>query len=484
MSRNVAFLQQSRSTFAKAGAISLLLQATHAQRERADTPDLARREAQALGKYQETSPDWRPEIPGSEERLNPSNTKRVLHLLKVSLPYRQSGYTVRTKYTLESQIDAGLEPIALTALNFPRSIGVTTFPAVEDVGGVRHIRLDAGDGYDVDTPYDVYLDDYVRYATPVVRELAPAIIHAHSGFRGYDSALVGLALARHFGLPFVYEVRGFFESLWSSDRKWAERSETYLRRIETENRCMGEADAVVTLSESMRAEITARGITADKIFVLPNAVDPQAFQPRPRPSVLVEKFGVANTFLFGYISNLDHYREGQEILIEAAIALKRRGIRATAVIVGDGRRRAELEHLAKEREATDVVIFTGRVAHDQVPDYYALLDVFVIPRLPERAARLVTPLKPFEAMAAGVPLVTSDLEALREIVGDGERGVTFAAGNAEALASVLSELQADAAKRTDMAKRARNWVMSERRWAANGEQYAKLYERLQDGRFG
>jgi glycosyltransferase involved in cell wall biosynthesis len=118
-----------------------------------------------------------------------------------------------------------------------------------------------------------------------------------------------------------------------------------------------------------------------------------------------------------------------------------------------------------------------------VPDYYALLDVFVIPRVPERAARLVTPLKPFEAMAAGIPLVTSDLEALREIVGDGERGLTFAAGNAEALASVLSELQADAAKRTDMATRARNWVISERRWAANGKQYAKLYERIQEGRF-
>lgn len=480
MSRNVPFLQQARSTFAKAGAISLLLQATHAQRKIADTPDLARREAQALGKFRETSPDWRPEIPGPEEQLTQANTKRVLHLLKISLPYRQSGYTVRTKYTLESQIDAGLEPIALTALNFPRSIGVTSFPATEDIGGVRHIRLDAGDDYDLDAPYDVYLGDYVRYAAPVVRELAPAIIHAHSGFRGYDSALVGLALARHFGLPFVYEVRGFFESLWSSDRDWAERSETYVRRIETENRCMREADAVVTLSESMRAEITARGIAPDKIIVLPNAVDPQAFQPRPRPSVLVEQLDVADTFLFGYISNLDHYREGQEILIEAAIALRRRGVKAKAVIVGDGRRRAELESLARERGAADFVIFTGRVAHDQVPDYYALLDVFVIPRVPERAARLVTPLKPFEAMAAGVPLVTSDLEALREIIGNRERGLTFAAGNAEALAAVLSDLEADPAKRADMATRARNWVISERRWSANGEQYAKLYERIQE----
>jgi glycosyltransferase involved in cell wall biosynthesis len=482
MSSNVAFLKQARSTFSRAGAISLLLEAIQAQRQIDDTPELARQEAKALGRFRETSPNWRPDVSGPVEPLIPASPRRVLHLLKVSLPFRQSGYTVRTKYTLEGQLAAGLEPIAMTSLNFPRSVGVAEFPAIEDVGGVRHIRLDAGNDYDLDAPIDTYLQDYVRYAVPVVREQAPAIIHAHSGFRGYDSALVGLALAKHFRLPFVYEVRGFFESLWSANLEWSERSETYLRRFTTENRCMHEADAVVTLSESMRSEIVARGVSPHKVFVFPNGVDVEAFQPRPRPAELIQQLKVSDTFLFGYISNLDHYREGHEVLIDAAVTLRRRGIKATAVIVGDGRRRTELKRRVEELGATDFVIFTGRVAHDQVLDYYALLDVFVIPRVSERAARLVTPLKPFEAMAAGVPLVTSDLEALREIIGDGERGLSFTAGNAEALASVLSELEADPAKRTDMALRARSWVISERRWSANGERYAKLYERLHEGR--
>ena len=479
MSRNVAFLEQARSTFGRAGAISLLLEATQAQREIADTSELARQEARTLGRFRETSPDWRPEIPGSVEPLTPASAHRILHVLKVSLPFRQSGYTVRTKYTLEGQVAAGLEPIAMTALNFPRSVGVIDFPAIQDVGGVRHIRLDAGDGYESDPPYDIYLRDYARYAAPVVRELAPAVIHVHSGFRGYDSALVGLALKRHFGLPLVYEVRGFFESLWTSNPEWSERSETYVRRLNTENRCMHEADAVVTLSESMRSEIVARGISADKVFVFPNGVDVEAFHPRQRPMELVERLDVADTFLFGYISNLDHYREGHEVLIDAVVALRRRGIKATAIIVGDGRRRPELERMIHERGATDFVILTGCVAHDQVLDYYALLDVFVIPRVPERAARLVTPLKPFEAMATGVPLVTSDLEALREITGDGERGLSFPAGNAEALASVLAELEADPAKRESIATRARSWVISERQWTTHGKRYAEMYERLQ-----
>jgi glycosyltransferase involved in cell wall biosynthesis len=146
--------------------------------------------------------------------------------------------------------------------------------------------------------------------------------------------------------------------------------------------------------------------------------------------------------------------------------------------VGDGRRRQELERMVEERRARDFVLFTGRVPHDQILDYYALLDVFVIPRVPERAARLVTPLKPFEAMAAGVPLVTSDLKALLEIIGDGERGLSFSAGNAESLASVLSDLEANPDRRKAMATRGRDWVVSERQWTANGKRYGELYERL------
>jgi glycosyltransferase involved in cell wall biosynthesis len=124
------------------------------------------------------------------------------------------------------------------------------------------------------------------------------------------------------------------------------------------------------------------------------------------------------------------------------------------------------------------VIFTGRVPHEAVLDHYALLDVFVVPRLSERAARLVTPLKPLEAMAAGVPLVTSDLPPLLEIIGDGERGVAFAAGDSAALTEVLDDVRTDPDRRAKLAASAREWVVAERQWAANGERYAELYRRL------
>lgn len=238
---------------------------------------------------------------------------------------------------------------------------------------------------------------------------------------------------------------------------------------------MREAAAVVTLSESMKDDIVGRGIPAEHVHVVPNGVDPTVFVPRERDDELTARLGLEDRFVFGYVSNLDHYREGQELLVDAAVELRRRGVPATALIVGDGNRRELLEAHAREVGAGDAVHFTGKVPHTEVGDYYAQLDVFVIPRIDERAARLVTPLKPYEAMALSVPLVVSDLPALREITGDGERGETFTTGDARSLADVLQRLHEDPERRARHAATAREWVVTERDWARNGERYGAIY---------
>jgi glycosyltransferase involved in cell wall biosynthesis len=120
----------------------------------------------------------------------------------------------------------------------------------------------------------------------------------------------------------------------------------------------------------------------------------------------------------------------------------------------------------------------GRVPHDRILGYYALIDVFVVPRTADRVSRLVTPLKPFEAMALERAVVVSDLPALREIVMPGETGMTFTAGDADDLARVLSDLLGDPALRARLGRQAREWVKTERTWAQNGRRYRELYERL------
>ena len=172
--------------------------------------------------------------------------------------------------------------------------------------------------------------------------------------------------------------------------------------------------------------------------MIPNGVDAEAFAPMAPDPALRSRYGLDGRFVFGYVSNLDHPRENQELLVEATLATPRPWPgRSRVLIVGDGKRRGEVERIAKSAGVGQAVVFTGRVPHDQVRGHYALLDAFVVPRRDERAARTVTPLKPYEALAMERPLVVADLPALTEIAAPDERGLAFKAGDAEALADAI-----------------------------------------------
>ncbi len=467
-------LRQALQSATSAGAMSMRLAVLERLFDGAPGAGGLRKMRAALGQLRETSSDWSPTSRVEAAPVDPI-TDRVLHVLKVSMPHRQSGYSVRSMYLLSAQQQLGLDPVGVTALDFPSSIGIEDAVESENVGGVRHLRL-LRDPAPKGEPRDAYLDAWTTSLLSRAVALRPDVIHVHSGHRGFESALVGLAVGRALGRPVVYEMRGFFEALWTGDLTRAEHGETYQRRRAVEERCMRAANAVVTLSESMRADIVSRGIDPARVHVVPNGVDTDRLTPVPRSAGITDRLGLTGRFIFGYVSNLDHRREGQELLIDAAVSLRSRGIPATALIVGEGKRRAELEARVRELDAGDVVVFTGQVRHEEVSGYYAQCDVFVVPRIDERAARLVTPLKPFEAMALEIPVVVSDLPALLEIIGDGDRGVSFETGSADSLVEVLAGLAADPARRARLARRGREWVVAERTWLRNAARYRAVYE--------
>jgi glycosyltransferase involved in cell wall biosynthesis len=114
----------------------------------------------------------------------------------------------------------------------------------------------------------------------------------------------------------------------------------------------------------------------------------------------------------------------------------------------------------------------------QVRAYHAVLDVFVVPRTPDRVCQLVTPLKPVEAMASGLPVVVSGVRALSEIVNDKVTGLLSPPLDPAALADVLSELLGSADLRAKLGANAREWVARDRTWAHNAARYREAYERL------
>jgi glycosyltransferase involved in cell wall biosynthesis len=225
--------------------------------------------------------------------------------------------------------------------------------------------------------------------------------------------------------------------------------------------------------------MVARGIPRERITIVPNGIDPTAFGEPVRDGALRRQLGLEDRFAVGYVGNLDHWREGMDVLISSIADLHRRGRTEVAgLIVGDGSGREDLEAYARRIGIADHVRFTGRVPHDVVPSYYAQFDLFTNPRVEERAAHFITPLKPYEAMALGRPLLVSDLPALAEIVDPPHRGHVATAGDPIALADAIEALMDDPAERERIANAGRDWVRTQRTWASNGPRYRRAYERV------
>jgi glycosyltransferase involved in cell wall biosynthesis len=420
-------------------------------------------------------PAWRPPLGPARPRPEPV-PGRVLHLLTNSLPYRQAGYTVRSQQVARSQLEAGLDPRMATRAGFPANAGTRHAPPTSTIDGITYHRilpdLDPAIGLDrLVTRNAVALQDLISTLRPAV--LQPTTNHVN--------AQMALALGERFRIPVVYEIRGFLEETWlSRNTADSQAADRYVASREVETACMRAADGLVTLSETMRAEIIARGdVDPDRIIVVPNAVDVARFVPGPRNPALARELGIGSELVIGYISSFTAY-EGIVYLIEATAELRRRGRQVRCLLVGDGEVRAELEASAAAEGLLDdrTVIFTGRVPHDRVLDYYRLIDVFVVPRTNDRVSQLVTPLKPYEAMAMERALVVSGVDALLEIVSDGETGRSFIPEDPISLADVVEPLIDDPGERQRLGSAARDWVATHRNWASNGRRYLDLFRKL------
>jgi glycosyltransferase involved in cell wall biosynthesis len=346
------------------------------------------------------------------------------------------------------------------------------------IDGVTYHRLDPD--FDRWRGPDETIARTAHEADRLVRRLHPAVLHAASNFQNAQAAF---ALRDRHGLPVVYEVRGFLEDSWASRQDDSDESphdaDWYLRAKAAETIAITAADVVVTLSETMRADIVARGADPGRIHVIPNAVDISQFRPVDRDAELAARIGLpADATTLGYVSTFAKY-EGIEYLIEAAAILRDRGRATPVLLVGDGPHRDALQRHAADLDLDDgTVIFAGRVPHSDVRRWYSLIDVFVVPRTADRVSQLVTPLKPYEAMALERATVVSGVDALREMIIDGETGLVFKPENPTSLADTVEPLLDDAGARLALGRAARTWVAANRSWAQNGALYLGLYRQL------
>src|SRR5699024_4697341 len=183
----------------------------------------------------------------------------------------------------------------------------------------------------------------------------------------------------------------------------------------------------------------------------------ERFRPRARNEDLAERLGLKGKTVIGYVGSILDY-EGIGLLLDSALRLKAERNDVVFLFIGDGAELAQFRERVESENLGDTVMFTGRVPHHEVEDYYSIMDICPFPRLPLPVTEIVSPLKPFEAMAMEKAVVVSSVAALEEIVSDGDNGLIFTKGDSESLTESLRRLINDSEFRKRLAEAGRRWV--------------------------
>jgi PEP-CTERM/exosortase A-associated glycosyltransferase len=401
---------------------------------------------------------------------------RVMHVLDHSWPVH-SGYAFRSLHLVAAQQRMGLRPQVLTGplqlIDDPQAMDST-------LEGVSYWR----------TPNDGRLSKWaIMGRLPILREIAVVrlirdrilqlleresvdLIHAHS------PALCGLGAqqaAYSKNLPFVYELRAFWEDAAVDQNKTHSRSLRYKMSRKLEDYVVHRARAVVGISRSILDELRTRGADSTRMFHVPNGVDVRKFSPISRDDRLASELGLGQEPVLGFIGSLYRW-EGVAWLVRAVAKLRRRGTACKLLIVGDGEEMPAVREAVRAWNAEEFVQILGKVPHDEIERYYSVVDVLVYPRHSIRLTELVTPLKPLEAMALGKAILGSDVGGIRELVEPEKTGILFRADNVEDFCAQAERLLAQTDLRRKLGEQAREFILREKDWKVLAQRYIDVYD--------
>ncbi|MDH5220481.1 MAG: glycosyltransferase family 4 protein [Betaproteobacteria bacterium] len=264
-------------------------------------------------------------------------------------------------------------------------------------------------------------------ATGVIRASGARLVHTHGGTAGFYGRLAARragdvrAVHTYHGIHYLHQK--------SVHKRVLHRAiDRFLLRWTDEVICVAKSDRDLALKEGLALP--------DHVSVIYNGIEPSRFEPRGA------KGRAHDRFIVGTVGRL-HEQKGHAHLLEAAALVRRALPQVQFRIIGDGPLRGQLEAQARMHRVDDVVEFLG--ARDDVPEQLRQFDLFVLPSLWEGLPYVL-----LEAMAAGVPVVATDVDGVREVIADRAEGVLVPPRNAQALADAVIDLAANGAWRAEL----------------------------------
>ncbi|MBI3988696.1 MAG: glycosyltransferase [candidate division NC10 bacterium] len=268
----------------------------------------------------------------------------------------------------------------------------------------------------------------------------PEIVHGLL-FHAY---ILGTFAAKIAGVPIVIASRrslGRFK-----ERKWH-----YLVAERLANRM---TDLIIANAEAVKEDVIHQEkVKLSKVRVMYNGIDPSLYDLPPDPT-LRASLGIPEAArVVGIVANLIHYK-GHRFFLHACQAIKRKSPEVMFLLIGDGPCREVLEDLARELGLEKDVLFLG--SRQDVPHLLALMDVVVLPSLEEGFPNAV-----LEAMAAGKPVVATEVGGVPEVIVHRKTGLLVPPKDPQALADAIIELLDDPQLALEMGRAGRERVTKE-----------------------
>jgi glycosyltransferase involved in cell wall biosynthesis len=342
----------------------------------------------------------------------------------------------------------------------PEERAASELPTADGDGGVTSSRAMRAAAYASSLP---------TRALPALRDFGAELLYERYALNG----TAGLALAADLGIPHVLEVNAPLVDEELAHRGLA--SDASARTLE--RTIVTRAARIVAVSEELKRWLVGLGVEKGRITVLANAVDPRRFERQAgKREDVRRRLGVDGRPVVVFVGTLKPWHD-PGILVRALGVLRERNVAPQLLLVGDGPERERLEALARAEGLSSMLTFTGSVAQEQVPAYLAAADVAVATYHPD-TGRYFSPLKLFEYLAAGLPVVAAELGEIPHCVRRGETGLLYPPGDAEALADALGTLIADREHAVALGRNGREHVLRHHTWTLNAGAVAALATEL------